>query len=133
MAIKSFQINKLIRDQIPELMRVKGVVMHNRVMDQEEFIQKLKDKLHEECQEVIQSNTSEELLEELADVLDVIHALSSAHHFSIEQIEEKRIEKRQQKGGFESRIFNHHVDVDENNSAITYLRDIKQYTQINPN
>lgn len=131
MAIKSFKMNKLIRDQIPDQMLAKGIVMHNRVVDKEEFIQKLKDKLLEECQEVIQSHTSEELLEELADVLEVIHALSSALDLPIEQIEQKRLEKRKQKGGFEGKIFNHHVDIDEENPSITYLSQTKRYSQIN--
>lgn len=130
MAIKSFKMNKLIRDQIPGLMLAKGIVMHNRVMDQEEFIQKLKDKLLEECQEVNQSHTAEELLEELADVLEVVYALSSALDLPIEQVEKKRIEKRKQKGGFEGKIFNHHVDIDEENSAIAYLSQTKRYPQI---
>ncbi|MGK5594807.1 MAG: HIT domain-containing protein [Parachlamydiaceae bacterium] len=50
---------------------------------------------------------------------------------SIEQVEEKRIEKRKQKGGFEGRIFNHHVDIEEDNPAIIYLSHTKQYSQIN--
>lgn len=131
MAVKSFKMNKLIRDQIPNLMLAKGIVMHNKVLDKEEFIQKLKDKLLEECQEVNESQTSDELLEELADVLEVIHALSNVLDISIEQIEQKRIEKRKQKGGFEGRIFNHHVDVDEENPVITYFSQKKKYTQIN--
>lgn len=130
MAVKSFRMNKLIRDQIPNLMLAKGIVMHNKVMDKEEFLQKLKGKLQEECQEVSQSHTSEELLEELADVLEVIHALSGVLDLSIEQVEEKRIEKRKQKGGFEGRIFNHHVDIDEKNPFITYLSQTKRYPQI---
>lgn len=130
MSIKRFKMNKLIRDRIPNLMLAKGIVMHNVVMDQEEFIQKLKDKLLEECQETIQSHHPEELIEELADVLEVISALSAALDSSMEQVEEKRIEKRKQKGGFEERLFNHHVEIDEDNPAITYLSHTKQYPQI---
>lgn len=64
-------------------------------------------------------------------MLEVIHALSGALDLSIEQVEEKRIEKRKQKGGFEGRIFNHHVDIEEDNPAIIYLSHTKQYSQIN--
>lgn len=131
MAIKSFKMNKLIRDQIPQQMLAKGIVMHNRVMEKDEFIQKLKEKLLEESKEVKQSRSTEELLEELADVLEVIHALSSASDLSIEQVEEKRLEKQNQKGGFDGRIFNHHVDIDDENPAITYLSHTKKYPQLN--
>lgn len=132
MALKSFKMNKLIRDQIPSQMLAKGIVMHNKVMNKEEFVQKLKDKLLEECKEVNESHTPEELLEELADVLEVIHALSVALDLPIEQVERKRLEKRQQKGGFDGRIFNYYVDIDEDNPAITYLSQTKKYPQINP-
>ena len=80
---------------------------------------------------MIQSHDSEECLKELADVLEVIHALSNAMDLSIEQVEEKRIEKLQQKGGFEGKMFNHHVDIDEDNPAITYLSQVKRYPQLN--
>lgn len=132
MAIKSFKMNKLIRDHIPVQMLAKGITMHNRIMDKEEFIQKLKDKLLEECQEVNQSHTSEELIEELADVMEVIHTLSNTLELPIEQVEAKRIEKRKQKGGFEGKIFNHYVDIDEDNPSIAYLSQAKKYPQINP-
>lgn len=131
MAIRSFRMNKLIRDQLPTLMLAKGIVMHNKILDKEDYIQKLKDKLLEECQEVNESHTPQDLLDELADALEVIYALSNALEFSIEQLEEKRIEKRKQKGGFEGRVFNSHVDIDEDNPAITYLSQTKKYPQIN--
>lgn len=77
MAVKSFKMNKLIRDKTPDQMLDIGIVMHNKVMDKEEFIQKLKDKLQEECREVSQSSTPDELAEELADVLEIVHTLSA--------------------------------------------------------
>ncbi len=121
MAVKRFSMNKLIRDQIPKLLQAKGFLMHNQVLEKEEFIQKLKDKLKEECLEVIHSQTKSELVEELADVLEVVHALSEALDVSLEHIEGKRLEKRHQKGGFEGRMFNHYVEIEEDNAAITYF------------
>ncbi len=32
MAIKSFKVEKLIRNQLPSIMRAKGIVVHERVM-----------------------------------------------------------------------------------------------------
>ena len=37
MAVKSFRMNKLIRDCIPNLMLARCIVMHKKVMDKEEF------------------------------------------------------------------------------------------------
>jgi diadenosine tetraphosphate (Ap4A) HIT family hydrolase/predicted house-cleaning noncanonical NTP pyrophosphatase (MazG superfamily) len=130
MKIKSFKVEKLIRDQVPSILRAKGIVVHERVMEQEEFIQKLKDKLLEEGEEVKQAQNTEELLEELADVLEIIQTLSSSVGLTMDEIERKRIEKRQVKGGFEEKIFNHRIDIEEGNQAISYyLNKPSQYPQ----
>ncbi len=123
MALKNFKVEKLIRDYLPSMMRAKGIVVHERAMDQEEFIQRLKDKLLEEVEEVNQACGREEQLEELADVLEVIQALAVATGLSMQQIEEKRIEKRHARGGFEGRLFNHRVEIEEDNQAIAYYLD----------
>lgn len=57
MKIKSFKVEKLIRDKIPSILRAKGIVVHERAMEQEEFIHKLKDKLLEEGEEVKQAQS----------------------------------------------------------------------------
>ncbi len=131
MALKSFKVEKLIRDHLPCMMRAKGIVVHERVMEQEEFIQRLKEKLLEEADEVKQASHADELLEELADVLEVIQTLSAAAGLSMRQIEDKRIEKRNSRGGFEGRVFNHRVDMEEDNQAIAYyLNKREQYPAI---
>lgn len=130
MKIKSFKIEKLVRDQVPSILRAKGIVVHERAMEQDEFLQKLKDKLLEEGEEVRQTQSSEELLEELADVLEVLQAISSTAGITMEEIEKKRIEKRQIKGGFEEKIFNHRIDIEDTNPAIAYyLNKSAQYPQ----
>lgn len=131
MAIRSFKMGKLIRDQIPRILRDKGIVVHEKVMEQEEFIQKLKDKLLEEGEEVKQTQNNEDLLDELADLLEVVQALSSATGLTMQQIEDKRIEKRKSRGGFEGRLFSHRVDLEEDNQEITYyLNKLKQYPEV---
>ncbi|WP_395463290.1 MazG-like family protein [Wolbachia endosymbiont of Cantharis cryptica] len=65
-------------------------------MEKDEYIERLKDKLLEEAKEVIASKTPDENLEELADLLEVIHTLGKESGLSIEQIEEKRISKKQE-------------------------------------
>ena len=42
--------------------------------------------------------------DELADVLEVIHALCKYHDFCIDDIEQLRIDKRKSRGGFEDKI-----------------------------
>jgi diadenosine tetraphosphate (Ap4A) HIT family hydrolase/predicted house-cleaning noncanonical NTP pyrophosphatase (MazG superfamily) len=121
MGKKAFKLNKLMRDGLPKIMRESGVIVKDRIMDKEEFIEKLKDKLVEEAQEVIEARDEVELIEELSDVLEVIQTLLKASGITMEQIEEKRIHKKKIKGGFESRIFAHSVEMDDSNSAKSYF------------
>lgn len=82
----------------------------------------------EEAEEVGNAQNRRELLEELADLLEVIHALGATANLTFHQIEEKRLEKRSLKGGFDDKIYNHRVDIEEDNPAIDYyLKKPKQY------
>lgn len=131
MAIKSFRVEKLIRDKIPDFLRAKGIVVHARVVESQEFILKLKNKLLEEAHEVLEADQSEEMCEELADLLEVIHTMSKASGLSMQQIEKKRLEKREIKGGFEKRIYNHSIDIEEDNLEINYyLKKALHYPEI---
>lgn len=52
MAIKSIQLEKLIRDQLPKIMESQGTTLHTRILVDDEFVQMLKEKLLEEAKEV---------------------------------------------------------------------------------
>jgi diadenosine tetraphosphate (Ap4A) HIT family hydrolase/predicted house-cleaning noncanonical NTP pyrophosphatase (MazG superfamily) len=102
-------------------------------MDEKEFTMRLKDKLLEEAAEVKHAQNEQEITEELADVLEIIHTLSNVYGISMEQIEEARIEKHRTEGGFDLKIFNSHVEIEENNQAINYfVENSEQYPLIQP-
>jgi len=128
--VRSFKIEKLVRDKIPAFLAAKGVLVNAKILEGDEFISKLKTKLIEEANEVLETKSAEELQEELADVLEVIHALSKASGISLDQIEQKRIEKKQLRGSFENKIFNTSIAVEENNPIINHY--IKKYPEITP-
>lgn len=127
MALKRFKVEKLIRDNVIDNMQNEGVLVHGRVMEQDEFIAKLKDKLQEEAREVGQTENEEELTEELADVLEVIHALSKATRIPLEQIEKVRLAKQKIKGGFDRKIYSSYMDVEEANPSIEYFLKKAEY------
>lgn len=131
MAHKRFKIDKLIRDNLPEVMRKLGIRVHEQIMDEKEYIKSLKDKLLEEVHEIIAAAPGEDLLEELADGIEVIQSLAEANGFSLEQVEECRRKKRQLKGGFNQKIFCQYIDIDENNEAINeYIDSPEKYPEI---
>ncbi|MCM3392586.1 nucleoside triphosphate pyrophosphohydrolase [Cytobacillus oceanisediminis] len=97
--------NKLVRDRIPEIIAETGKNYSTRILDQEEFIKELKKKSLEELEEYMNANNNDEALEELADLLEIIHSLAEFHWASIDRVEEIRKQKAEKRGSFKDRIF----------------------------
>jgi len=88
--------NKLIRDHIPAIIIAKGGQPKTHVASQEEYAIKLKEKLSEEVREYLQEGN----IEELADVMEVVHALAELGGVDAKRIEEIRQAKAGERGGF---------------------------------
>lgn len=97
--------NKLVRDRIPEVIEKTGKKFSTRILDDNDYIKELKKKSFEELQEYVETNNNEDAIEELADVLEIIHALAKYHGASIEEVEEVRKQKAEKRGGFKEKIF----------------------------
>ena len=93
--------NKLVRDRIPEIIKSEGYKIYHRILEDEAHLQALNAKLYEEVAEFEQDQS----IEELADILEIIFALT--HHLgsSLDELEATRLEKLRNRGGFEKRIF----------------------------
>ena len=98
---ESLVFKKVVRDKIPDSIAEKGELVTQLKIKGEELVSALKAKLIEEAIEVMDAKSTDETMEELADVLEVLHALS--HHLKIgmKNIEEARKLKRQKRGGFD--------------------------------
>jgi predicted house-cleaning noncanonical NTP pyrophosphatase (MazG superfamily) len=68
---------KLVRDKIPEIIKKEGKNPITRIATNEEYIQELINKLQEEVDEFKENKK----IEELADITEVIYAISE--HFGI--------------------------------------------------
>ena len=93
--------NKLVRDKIPEMIRVQGETPNTRILEQAEYTARLEDKLDEEVQEF----HKEQNLEELADILEVVYALAEDLGRTREDLEAVYDRKHEARGGFRDRIF----------------------------
>lgn len=91
---------KLVRDRIPEIIKSKGEVPITHIANNEEYRQKLKDKLQEEVEEYLEDNNKDEL----ADILEVIHAICEFENLDFNQLELLRKDKFQKRGGFKDKI-----------------------------
>ncbi|MNG21839.1 hypothetical protein D3C84_1062520 [compost metagenome] len=106
-----FVYNKLVRDKIPQIIEAKGRACRTRILGEEEYQTQLKLKHSEETTEYFRAENTDDALEELSDVLEVVRALAVAHGASWEQLEKLREQKAEKRGGFAERVFL--IDVDE--------------------
>lgn len=97
--------NKLVRDRIPEVIEASGKKCEVRVLDDQEYILCLNQKLQEELQEYL----ADQSVEELADLVELIHAILEFKGISSDRLEQVRREKRAAHGGFRKRLFLVHV------------------------
>lgn len=114
-----FRVDKLIRDRLPQIMRDQGLAVFERRLDDAEFERRLRDKLIEECAEAARAAPSD-LLEELADIAEVLLALAQLHGWSRQDLEAARLAKRAERGGFDARIYNAAVEAEPGSPAAGY-------------
>lgn len=118
---RRFTFDKLVRDKIPEMLRSKGCEFQERYVEKEEYLPMLKLKLLEEVSELQQATETNEIIEEVADILEVLHATVKALGISFEQAEEYRISKRKERGGFDKGIFIPYVEIEETKPVVSYF------------
>ena len=93
--------NKLVRDKIPQIIKANGEEPITRSLNSDEYKKELYRKLKEEVAEFLE----DENIEELADILEVIHGILNSRQTSFEDLEKIRQAKREKRGGFEGRVF----------------------------
>jgi diadenosine tetraphosphate (Ap4A) HIT family hydrolase/predicted house-cleaning noncanonical NTP pyrophosphatase (MazG superfamily) len=96
---------KLVRDLTPEILQRQNIISFTTNLDKEAFALALSEKLREEVEEYLHAPTPEGRLEELADVLEVIHALLGMNNATFKDLEDLRRTKFEQRGGFSKHIF----------------------------
>ena len=101
--------NKLVRDNIPEIIKQAGKIPVTHTLPDDEYLSELDKKLNEECAEY----QADKNIEELADMLEVMYAIAEARGWSVSELEAVRREKAEKRGAFERRIFLERVNDDE--------------------
>jgi len=92
--------NKLVRDKIPEIIVMQGNIPKTEVLDDAAYFQALNAKLQEEVAEYLEAFC----VEEIADVLEVIHAIIAHKGLSYAEVEQIREDKNDARGGFCKKI-----------------------------
>ncbi|MED1055649.1 nucleoside triphosphate pyrophosphohydrolase [Bacillus mycoides] len=97
--------NKLIRNNIPKIIKANGKTPTTRILNEDEYIEELSKKTQEELTEYIEAKTKPDKLEELSDLLELIHALAEHEGTTLEEINSIRKKKAEERGGFSDRVF----------------------------
>ena len=98
------EFNKLVRDNIPEMIKDKGESVYISNLNGDELLRALRYKLVEECFEVLDALDPDEILEELADVSEVIDGILSFLKFKKSKLLQKQKQKKEKVGGFEEGV-----------------------------
>ena len=92
--------NKLVRDKIPEIIEADNKKCEIEIVQGKEKQELLEKKLLEEVNEYLEDKN----LEELADVMEVLYGLAKELGYSEEELNKKREQKLQKRGGFKEGI-----------------------------
>ena len=103
-----YKYNKLVRDNIVNIINSKGNKANYRVLDDKEYLDELNKKLIEEANEFIEENS----VEELGDVMEVIESIMKVKDISWDEVREAQNIKREKNGGFKDRLYLESVEED---------------------
>lgn len=127
---RRFRVEKLIRDRLPDMMRAQGLAVEDRRLDDDAFRAALLEKLVEESIEARGATSPDALLEELADVAEVLHALLDLGGRTFKDLEAVRLAKREARGGFDDRVYNAAVSAPDGAPGLDYYIGRPDYPEI---
>jgi predicted house-cleaning noncanonical NTP pyrophosphatase (MazG superfamily) len=93
--------NKLIRDKVPQIIKEQGSTPIVETLNSKEYLKALNKKLQEELNEYYEDNS----VEELADIVEVIHAILKHKEVPLHKFEAIRKNKAIKRGTFDDKLF----------------------------
>ena len=92
--------DKLVRDKIPIIIKQQGDSPKTVTLDDKRYFNALNRKLREELDEYFEYFN----IEELADIVEVIHALVKYKGLTLNEFEKIRLKKYDERGSFDARV-----------------------------
>ena len=96
--------NKLVRDNIPNIIESKGETPITRILDNNIYKVELEKKLNEEYHEVLEAS-GDDRIEELADMLEIMRALAKLEGKTLQDVIDCADKKNEKRGAFKEKIF----------------------------
>lgn len=135
MTLRRFLMNKLVRDKALDAMQKEGVIAHTQILtDNDMYLEALSEKIVEELEEVFSAHSTEELVEELADLEEILSEFKKLVKITQAQIDQARAKKSDKKGLFTSRLYCDYIDVPETaKDTLKYVLDKEdKYPELDP-
>lgn len=128
----TFKFAKLVRDNIANWHVEAGHTPNVKYLKDKDLIRALCAKLHEEADEVDGALNRSEMIEEIADVQQVLDDLCAAEKIESSEVQRVKKEKAMRKGGFSRGVYIDSVFMpDEDDKWVAYCRkQPKKYPEV---
>ena len=119
----TFRFNKLVRDKLPGIYEKLDQRLTWRHLNGLALLKALQDKLIEESAEIpFESNNIESIIDELADVEQVMDDIKAKLAISDVEVEKTKQRKLVKKGGFSNGIFVESIELKDDDEWVEYYR-----------
>ena len=99
--------NKLVRDLVPDRIAQSGKSFTSSVLNDPDFAEALRHKLIEEGHELFHATTRGEIINESADLLELLDAILAHHGIDWAEVFSKKAVKREETGAFDKQLMLH--------------------------
>lgn len=123
-AMPKFKFSKLVRDRIVEHQLASGAKPVYRKLNIEDHKHELINKLLEEAGEILKASKNE-IVEEIADLQQVIDDLQELHGLNANDVATAQAFKNQKNGAFKQGIYIDSVKVDEPSQWLITIENIQ--------
>jgi predicted house-cleaning noncanonical NTP pyrophosphatase (MazG superfamily) len=103
-------VGKLVRDKIPDIIRASGRRPRVTTLARGAYLAALRDKLREEVDELIAVTATHALIEEAADIVEVLTTIAADRDVTLDSILDAAQRKRVERGGFGMQLWLDGVD-----------------------
>lgn len=98
------EFNKLVRDKVPSNIQRGGEVVSKTHLSGERLLRALREKLVEEAFETLDAIDQDSIVDELADVIEIVDGILHQLCVSREKLQQRQDQKRNKAGGFKDGI-----------------------------
>ena len=102
--MRRFATNILVRNNRLPMMENNGLSVNYEILSNKDYIIELKNKLLEETQEFMEAENTQELKEEIIDIIEVIEHLIDVYSFDKNELQNIKENKQIKYGKFDKKI-----------------------------